>query len=1020
MNTYSKNYTKKISSGILLLLLVASPLFAVISLSPVVHATTAGTITLSQTSGDPYWLPADTATFGPTTYFGSFVTITGTGFPSGQDNGGIDFCFVPTSVVVSLGCASGLDLTTDPSGPWTLIPTIASATGPAGTVAADANGYFQVSFYVPTVAGGTYNLYAVYTPIGGSKVMTSPVVFTVNTSVHVVDQSFLTSSGQYLDTYDILLLGFAAPGGVGEHVQMIPSTFFGTLSTQVGGTAGTNQGATEVDGAGPIGTAAGASDMPGGAQLLQALGLSSGRVAKTSFTITPSIEVFTYAAACAGVNPALSIAPNAGQKVCIAGHGFAADKTIAAASVTIGGTATITGTIYTNSLTGAFPSTAVTLQGPAPVGQLTVVVNGTSFNFDNGNMLGYGVLLGSANGGGQLTQIEDATTGTTSGHVGQTIFVFGFGYAAAAVSPTFNAFPQANLWPTTQIVFAPTVALHNDANGAFLAYGTIPHVPYVKNGYSIIDNTAAAPTQTFTVTPRVSFQYTNVGYTTTSTTKYFSFGDQPYLTGNGFLSGETMTVTIESGPSQVSSTWPPTAPISVTAAGDLAFQLSALGATPTPDLAMGSYKVNMSGITSGNWATSRNSAFVLPIADANTFNVVGGNAGTTLVLQTTTTGGLHGLAPNTLYSVMWDTTIQMTTFTSTATGQVPIGTQFVVPAGTSGNHIVDIQSGGSSVIYGDLLSGGSQFLNLVFALGTSLTATPSAVGAGSTVTATGNGLPANTELYIQLSGVTYAQFTSTASGSVPSDVTFTFPTIPNPGDELGQLVAFNICNGTGNCAIGILNVVYIATMTLSSTVGPAGSTVTATASGLDAFAQYNIVFNYAATAASAGYLYTGTVVGAILTTALGTGTATFQIPSSAATGTYTVSLVSVSGWWLPFYGILTTPPTFTIGVPTGVGDTSLTPGTPTSTTVAGNPALSITYTNTLSTSITAFSFAVVTNSLGQIVYYTTASLSLSAGATGTAYLVLAGLPSGTYTVSIYAISSNNIVVSTTTSASVTI
>jgi hypothetical protein len=78
--------------------------------------------------------------------------------------------------------------------------------------------------------------------------------------------------------------------------------------------------------------------------------------------------------------------------------------------------------------------------------------------------------------------------------------------------------------------------------------------------------------------------------------------------------------------------------------------------------------------------------------------------------------------------------------------------------------------------------------------------------------------------------------------------------------------------------------------------------------------------------------------------------------------------------------------------------------------------ITVTATNVWSTSQNLVVFAVWKNSAGQTVAVTTGGLSLAAGAQGTAFAPLAGgLPSGSYTVSVFVITTGNLPVSSTTS-----
>jgi len=334
-----------------------------------------------------------------------------------------------------------------------------------------------------------------------------------------------------------------------------------------------------------------------------------------------------------------------------------------------------------------------------------------------------------------------------------------------------------------------------------------------------------------------------------------------------------------------------------------------------------------------------------------------------------------------------------------------------------------------SAIYGNLLSGSSQFLNLDFLLFSQGAFTPGAGPLGASTTLTSDNLPPGTAFTLQLGGITYATFTSTATGGVPSGVTVNAVPTDIPagsfgGNELGDPITFTVVNPYG---VGVSFAIYTAqaTMSLSATSGSAGTTVTASALGLSAFSTYNLIWNFQQ--GSSANTFTGTAVGSITANGVGQGSTTFTVPSTAAAGTYPVALVSVTGLYFCQAGsttncpVLVSAPTFAVGGAGGtLGTGTLTPGTASQTTLAGYPAVQIAFTNTISSPLTAVAFGVVKNAQGQIVDVTTSTIQFSASGSATAYLALAGLPSGTYTVSVFAVSSTNVVVSSVTNTSVSV
>ena len=1093
MNSYSINYTKKTSSILLLTLLLLSPLVAIVAISPslpAAHAATAGSISLNSSSGVPYWVPQnsnDYLAYGNAGSFGTFVTATGTGFPSGQTN--IDICYLSTTQTVAPSCLNGVLLSANGNmGAHALVdPTIAGA---GHTVTADANGYFQVQYYVPDVAGGTYNVYAVYTPTGGSPVMTTPVVYTVTTSFIVLRDVVGSTTARFSKSLDMIALGF----GSGELLQLIPSTWFGATAVGATGKAiGVDQGAVEFD-AGAIynayagasvGTGVGCPCLPaastvpsaiGGAATLTALGLTTGDSAKATFNVASSISTYGYAAGACTAVETISIPATATGVVCLAGYGFAASTTIAtASSITIGGVATHHSSITTAAdgsfgTGGAANEIPVQLTAAPGTGLVSVVFGGTTFSFQNANIQpGSHALVASTAAAGGSVQTWDASSGTaSSGYVGDMLYLIGSGFAkssAAASGPfTFgfgSAIPYAGWITAAQAT--------TDANGAFVFGAAVPSEPHSLSGYIIKDTSGNSFSNTYSVMPSVGFDGTGVGtdcfaYVPDTTTAFCAFGYTPEISGSGFTAGETLTVSIM----QSDATWQTIGAAVVHADGTLpAMELATIGVSPTPDLPTGTYSVNVTGSTGGNWAVSSNDILVLPeqtfsafgcaavaagVCSISSLSINSGNGGQSVALITSLTSGLHGLAANTQYSIMWDTTTQVGTFTSTANGQVPIGTQFVVPAGTSGLHIVDIQSGGVSAIYASSLTGVSQFgsaivgpvagcpgvgqvcqFDLIFNLLTSLTVSPSLVGALSTATLTGSGLPASTQLYVvdPATSIGYASFMSTAGGSVPSGISFTVPQLPSPdiaGGELGTPVTWNILNALGN-PVGTLVFIYHTTLTLSSTAGPAGSTITVTANGLKAIAGnvYNVIFNcipgiFATSTCSgtgSGSAPANLVVGALVANGLGYASGIITIPAGAAQGSYVIGVTvsAAAGAHTTPIGtqVLAVPPTFTVGGQVSPGNSFTIMGTPTTTSVGGTPFESVTYTNGGTAQVTGIVIISVQNALGQTVYIATSIITPAAGQSQTALLDLGLLASGTYTANIFVLSTSGGSVSAPTS-----
>jgi hypothetical protein len=99
--------------------------------------------------------------------------------------------------------------------------------------------------------------------------------------------------------------------------------------------------------------------------------------------------------------------------------------------------------------------------------------------------------------------------------------------------------------------------------------------------------------------------------------------------------------------------------------------------------------------------------------------------------------------------------------------------------------------------------------------------------------------------------------------------------------------------------------------------------------------------------------------------------------------------------------------------------TTLTAGQPQSATVAGLPAVEISYTDQINSSLTAIVYAAFHNSAGQVVYMTTAVLTLKEAVPENAVLVIFGLPTAQYNVTIFAVSSTGVVISPQSTITVT-
>jgi hypothetical protein len=392
--------------------------------------------------------------------------------------------------------------------------------------------------------------------------------------------------------------------------------------------------------------------------------------------------------------------------------------------------------------------------------------------------------------------------------------------------------------------------------------------------------------------------------------------------------------------------------------------------------------------------------------------------------------------------------------------------QFTVPPGAVGQHIIAIKTtvnqtdalfnvlNGVTLVNGaDIGTGAStpinpvpllspigattiagQYGDLIFAITALINVSPTVANVGSTLGLSGGGLAPATTYYVSIASksselsigsVTLAQFTTDASGNVPSGSSLKFPAAPSDDDhEAGT--AYTVFVSTGKQSIDGVNsgtgtFVLQGALFLNATAAPAGHVVSVTGSGLGAGETYNIVFNYAQT--SSGTSFTGTVLGAFSTNSLGAANSAFTVPAGAAPGTYVVQLQDLDGD--QSLGVLSIPPSLTVGGTTGnavCSDTTCMSisGTATLVNQGTFKAISVSYVNNSNQTQTAVVYAVVHNAQGQTVSISTATITPAAKATTTAFPVLFGLPSGTYSVTLFVTSTSGLAISTTSTVSVTL
>ena len=149
------------------------------------------------------------------------------------------------------------------------------------------------------------------------------------------------------------------------------------------------------------------------------------------------------------------------------------------------------------------------------------------------------------------------------------------------------------------------------------------------------------------------------------------------------------------------------------------------------------------------------------------------------------------------------------------------------------------------------------------------------------------------------------------------------------------------------------------------------------------------------------------------------GASFFSFPVTFLNGTNTVKISATDS--NSNVGTLTMTFTVTHAPPVGFAGSQVVQGTPTKATIGGYTGISATYKNTWTSAENEIVFAVWKNGAGQTVAVTTGGLNLAVGATGSAFMPLqAPLASGSYTVSIFVITTSNVPDSVSTPISVTV
>jgi hypothetical protein len=1108
MQMHITSSNKLASIGTIGLLFLAG-IAGIVFLLPFQSAHAAPTLALSTiTSG------VETAVTSATV--GSALAIAGSGFASGK----------PVEITTTYGTTTVTWFNTASN----CASAFTSAYGGLGTsnslniggcVTTAANGNFKTIVTVPALPGGAQTI----TVSDGTNTGTTPITITPKVTFTVATGTVNLGFPEEGISATTTVSGFGASEQVTLTTTAFTTTSF-TCTTTAAGSCTIQTGSLTV------------ADVAGGAKTLSATGATSSLTATTTYTINPW-AVFYNSAADVTTFSFIGTAPTS---IILEAHGLTAG-TVAANSITVGGSATNHASVVVGS-GGTIYGLVVSPTTTVPYGLDSVVAGGATFSYAAGNIamgsvaLGTtaavrtfapwgGALISSIQGSGTTTGVvvtdsanykpgspafpgtAASTTATSPAPQGNKIAFFGYGFVPASGSggalsiatPTGAAFcTDATCTATGGSASFATGngggSTHADSNGAFFATVYLGDTPWSTSAApstaasytATVSQLATAPANvlspTFGITAWID---TSKGSIPSTTVDYTTTGETFMVHGFGATDGITATI---GGTNLLSTTGVCTAPITSGACTTSAGQV--------PDLAGGKQNVAATGSVTGQKANATGALTYDPRVDFTTspavntaLNSIQGAPGSTTILRTGTSFGVHGLLANTAYSIVWNPNNGPTTvgtFTSTATGGIPVpGIQFTVPTDTTGIHIIDLQvtaSLGTSAIFADTKTNCSgcfsatttdlslsdsvdtgvfaatvstAFGDDLYSLLAGLVASPSAATVGSTVGITGSGLAASTVYDLgvsqagtgtsgtpstcSLSGLHSAiapasiagTFTSSSTGQVPSGVGVTLTDTPTFDDgEQGTLYCIFTYTpalfGTST-PTGTAQFLLQASAALNMTSAPSGHNVVITAHGLVASTGYNILFAPYVTGAFGAI--GGTIVGAILTNTNGAGTATFTVPSNyltqsgsqgVATGTsYTIQLQTTGDTDVA----LAAPPTVSVG---SVGGQCTSQGTGCMTlsgqvsiqTISGYKTAVTSWTNNSNAPVTAIVYATARNAAGQTVLISTGTITASAGASATAYDVLFGLPSGTYTVNLFVTSTGGVAISTSSTATVTV
>jgi len=1026
MNELNKMKGNKILSTLVISFLTLSLLTVSIPLA----SAAAPTLTLSPTSGRGV-LGDGSNTFGGWSS-ATEITVAGTGFPTEQDDIQLRIALTTEEITTTAG-----DLI--PLRYYSIIGT------GANYINADGNGNFKATFRVPSLEAGTYNIFAVYQPTGGSLTSTSGAVFTVNADMLVLEENLQSATGVYNSKVHILLTGF----GESETINIIPGNFLVTAADGTTAFTGFDVGTDGSTSALTTNVGYVAYNRPGGTFSVIVFGSSSGLTISKSFTVKPTIAIDLDSDVT--MEPSVSV-PVSASTVYLWGRNWPATtplKEIAANSLKIKTSTTTymtTHSLITVPATGKFGPVAVTYFDNLPAVPLSVELDATTFSLSAANIIPPDSLRAalqqdgsvSASGlfplaGGLVASDPSrpdyveltSTTIQHSGRARKAVYLYAISGLASTIYT--GPIPWAVTWDGT--LTAVQGMTSTDANGAALAFFyTIPNTLHTEGAFD--SHTIAfegalvgAGSQTLQVLPYVS--------SLSSSSNPRGYRETFTVSGYGFDPAESVSVTVGG------LTW-----FTVPIASISAYGSFAVTCDPLPKLASGSQTVVFKGADVDNTYSRSITIKTVVIRDpaitpSEPLTTNTAAVGDPVVLRSSVKIGVFGLKASQLYDITVGD-VKVASFTSTSDGTIPGAISFTAPSLRAGIYCVDIidKTTGASALFaltrylGDVYQAyyppayGTAGAGLRLTIQIKLTVSPSAATVGSSISVSGGGLASATMYYVTLSdsddelsgpyaGFDLASFTTTAGGAIPSGVNFIVPDLTND-IETGDTWYVHVSTSTQLGSLestGSGSLIVYASASITPTSGEAGSRVDIALKGLTANRLYNIQFGYAVVS---GTVEPGVVVGSVVADALGKVTTFFTVPSYAR-GNYNIQLYDTGS---ANYNVLNMMPVFTISPPPtpAVGTGTFTPSEPKLLNSAGSPVTSIAkntafYTqvklvNNVGTSLSVYVISQIKNSAGIVVATGITAADVGAGVTKDVPVVFLGIAtSGTYTVTTFVWSS---------------